>query len=81
MEPSPELIAGITETINISIRPYIERDGGSIAFKDFRDGIVYVELSGACSSCAAHSITLKSGVERSLRKAFREVRAVQAWKA
>jgi Fe-S cluster biogenesis protein NfuA len=71
--------AGIEAIIARDIRPYIERDGGSIAFKEFRDGVVFVELSGACRSCSAHSITLKAGVERALRRAFREVRSVQAW--
>jgi Fe-S cluster biogenesis protein NfuA len=72
-----ELHSNIIATIETQIRPLIERDGGSIAFKDFKEGVVYVELSGACSSCAATSITLKAGVERLLRKAFREVKSVQ----
>jgi Fe-S cluster biogenesis protein NfuA len=71
-----ELRSNIIATIDGQIRPFVERDGGSITFKDFTDGVVYVEMTGACASCAAVSITLKAGVERTLRKAFREVKSV-----
>jgi NFU1 iron-sulfur cluster scaffold homolog, mitochondrial len=73
------LETSIVDTINTQIRPYIERDGGSITFKKFHDGMVYVELAGACQSCTATDITLKAGVERVLRKAFREVKSVRLW--
>lgn len=78
-EADPPIAMQIAETIITTIRPLIERDGGSISFKEFRDGIVYVELAGACHSCSAVSLTLKSGVERLLRRTFREVRSVELW--
>ncbi len=78
-QSSPTLASQIAATIEQQIRPFVERDGGSIAFHAFEDGVVYVTMTGACSSCVAVSITLKSGVERTLRKAFREVKSVALW--
>ncbi|MEG0314280.1 MAG: NifU family protein [Erysipelotrichaceae bacterium] len=45
------------------IRPYMQRDGGDVAFVKFEDGIVYVNMMGACSECYALDDTLKLGVE------------------
>jgi Fe-S cluster biogenesis protein NfuA len=78
-QSASQLASQIATTIEQQIRPFVERDGGSIAFHAFEDGVVYVTMTGACSSCAAVSITLKSGVERTLRKAFREVKSVALW--
>jgi Fe-S cluster biogenesis protein NfuA len=45
------------------IRPYIQRDGGDIQYVRFEDGIVYVQMLGACVGCGAIDSTLKDGVE------------------
>ncbi len=45
------------------LRPYINRDGGDIKFVKLEDGIVYVQMLGACVGCAAIDTTLKDGVE------------------
>ena len=45
------------------IRPYIQRDGGDIRYVRFEDGIVYVEMLGACVGCGALDSTLKDGIE------------------
>ncbi len=45
------------------IRPYIQRDGGDIQYVRFQDGIVYVQMLGACVGCGALDSTLKDGVE------------------
>ena len=45
------------------VRPYINRDGGDIRFVKYHEGIVYVEMMGACVGCAALNNTLKDGVE------------------
>ncbi len=50
------------EVIN-KIRPYINRDGGDIKFVKYEDGIVYVQMLGACVGCAAIDTTLTDGVE------------------
>ncbi len=45
------------------IRPYLQRDGGDVKFISFEDGIVYVEMLGACVGCGALDSTLKDGIE------------------
>ena len=45
------------------VRPYIQRDGGDIKYVRFEDGIVYVEMLGACVGCGALDSTLKDGIE------------------
>ena len=44
------------------LRPYLQRDGGDIEFVDFKDGIVYVKMLGACEGCALIDETLQDGV-------------------
>lgn len=57
-----EKIIKIEQTIE-KIRPYIQRDGGDVTFDHFEDGIVYVEVHGACIGCSALDITIKDGIE------------------
>lgn len=45
------------------IRPYLQRDGGDVKYIKFEDGIVYVEMMGACVGCSALDSTLKDGIE------------------
>lgn len=45
------------------VRPYLQRDGGDIKYISFEDGIVYVEMLGACVGCGALDSTLKDGIE------------------
>jgi Fe-S cluster biogenesis protein NfuA len=45
------------------VRPYLQRDGGDIEFLKIEDGIVYVEMKGACVGCGAIDTTLKDGIE------------------
>ncbi|MEA3419804.1 MAG: NifU family protein [Campylobacterota bacterium] len=49
------------------VRPSIKLDGGDIQLIDIRDGMVYVQLQGACIGCASSGTTLKYGVERQMR--------------
>ena len=51
------------------IRPFLENDGGDIKLIDIEDGkVVKVELQGACVSCSVNQMTLKSGVEMTIKK-------------
>ena len=52
----------IEQTLD-KIRPFINRDGGDVKFVDFIDGIVYVELLGACEGCSLVNNTLSDGIE------------------
>ena len=53
-------------------------DGGDIVYQGFEDGIVYLQLRGACSGCPSSSVTLKSGIESMLQHFVPEVKGVKA---
>ncbi len=60
------------------IRPYLQADGGDIAFDRLTDDkVVYVRLQGACHSCPMAIQTLKNGVEASMRKVLPEIVSVE----
>ena len=51
------------KTILNKIRPYLQQDGGDVEFIEFKDGIVYVKMLGACIGCSSIDITVKDGIE------------------
>ncbi len=55
------------------IRPFLIRDGGDIEFVDFKDGIVYVKMTGHCASCPMIDITLKDNIEMAITAEIPEV--------
>lgn len=57
--------------------PYLQRDGGDIEYVDFKDGIVYVRMLGACAGCTMIDDTLKDGVEQILMEEVPGVLEVQ----
>lgn len=59
------------------LRPYLQRDGGDIEYVDFKDGIVYVRMLGACAGCTMIDDTLKDGVEQILMEEVPSVLEVQ----
>lgn len=59
------------------LRPYLQRDGGDIEYVDFKDGIVYVRMLGACAGCTMIDETLKDGVEQILMEEVSGVLEVQ----
>lgn len=59
------------------LRPYLQRDGGDIEYVDFKDGIVYVRMLGACAGCTMIDETLKDGVEQILMEEVTGVLEVQ----
>ena len=60
------------------LRPYINRDGGDIKFVKLEEGIVYVQMLGACVGCAAIDTTLKDGVEAILLEEVPGIIGVEA---
>lgn len=61
------------------IRPYLEADGGNIAFVSLTDdNVVNVQLQGACAGCPMSMMTLKGGVEAAMKKAIPEIKSVEA---
>jgi Fe-S cluster biogenesis protein NfuA len=68
----------IVEIIETRVRPSVAMDGGDITFRGFKDGIVTLQLKGACSGCPSSAITLKSGIESMLKHFVPEVESVEA---
>ncbi len=68
----------IIKILETKIRPAVARDGGDIKFREFKNGIVRVELQGACSGCPSAALTLKQGVQNLLCHYIPEVREVEA---
>lgn len=66
----------VREILDQEIRPAVAMDGGDITFDRYEDGVVYLYLQGACSSCPSSAMTLKMGVETRLKDAVPEVREV-----
>ncbi|NQU32302.1 MAG: NifU family protein [Bacteroidetes bacterium] len=61
------------------VRPYLQADGGDINFVNItEDFVVNVELTGACGSCAFSTVTLKNGVEATLKKVLPQIKEVVA---
>ena len=57
------------------VRPALQADGGDVELVDVTDdGIVSVRLTGACGSCPMSTMTLKMGIERTLRDKLPEVK-------
>lgn len=60
------------------IRPHLQADGGDVDLVEVKDGVVKVRLKGACGGCPMATMTLKSGIERTLKEEIPEVREVVA---
>ena len=68
----------IVQVLDEYVRPAVEADGGHIAFRSFREGIVTVTLQGSCSGCPSSMVTLKGGIENLLKQMVPGVREVVA---
>ena len=68
----------IVKILNEKIRPAVARDGGDIKFREFKDGVVKVQLQGSCSGCPSSTMTLKQGVQNLLCHYLPEVKEVVA---
>ena len=68
----------IINLLETKIRPAVARDGGDIKFKEFKDGVVKVQLQGSCSGCPSSTMTLKQGVQNLLCHYLPEVKEVVA---
>jgi len=68
----------IVQILDQKIRPAVAKDGGDIKFREFKDGIVKVQLQGSCSGCPSSTMTLKQGVQNLLCHYLPEVKKVEA---
>ena len=73
-----EIEQKIVKILDEKIRPAVARDGGDIKFKEFKDGVVKVQLQGSCSGCPSSTMTLKQGVQNLLCHYLPEVKEVIA---
>ena len=73
-----EIEKKIIKILDQKIRPAVAKDGGDIRFKEFKDGIVKVQLQGSCSGCPSSTLTLKQGVQNLLCHYIPEIKEVQA---
>ncbi|MGB5780050.1 NifU family protein [Allopontixanthobacter sediminis] len=73
-----DIVAQISELLETRIRPAVAGDGGDIAYRGFKDGVVYLTLQGACSGCPSSTATLKHGIEGLLKHYIPEVTEVRA---
>jgi len=73
-----EIEQKIIKILDTKIRPAVAKDGGDIKFKEYKDGVVKVELQGSCSGCPSSTMTLKQGVQNLLCHYLPEVKEVIA---
>jgi len=72
-----EIIMRKLQNIIEQVRPYLQQDGGDVNLVDLTDdGVVLVELTGACGSCPYSTMTLKNGIESVIKKAIPEIKEV-----
>ena len=79
MSDSKEVLERKVKNLIEQVRPYLQQDGGDINFVNITDDmVVNVELTGACGSCPYSTMTLKNGVESTIRKAIPEIKSFEA---
>ena len=69
----PQIVEQIKALLEEKIRPAVAQDGGDIVYQGFKDGIVYLQMQGACAGCPSATMTLKNGVENLLKYYVPEV--------
>ncbi|WP_407149426.1 NifU family protein [Bradyrhizobium sp. ORS 86] len=76
-EEDAETVAQIKDLIETRVRPAVANDGGDITFRGFKDGIVYLNMKGACSGCPSSTATLQHGIQNLLRHFVPDVQEVR----
>ncbi|MCB0793764.1 MAG: NifU family protein [Flavobacteriales bacterium] len=77
-DPTNAEDAQIVSLLDEYVRPAVEADGGHIAFRHFKEGVVTVALQGSCSGCPSSMVTLKGGIENLLKQMMPGVKEVVA---
>ncbi len=77
-EADAEIIDQIKTLLDEKVRPAVAGDGGDIIYHGFKEGVVYLEMQGACAGCPSSTITLKHGIENLLKYYVPEVVDVRA---
>ena len=76
-EDASETVQQIKHLLDTRVRPAVAMDGGDITFHSFEDGVVTLQMRGACQGCPSSTATLKMGIENMLRHYIPEVREVR----
>jgi len=73
-----ELVRAKVEEILNNIRPSLQADGGDVELVDVKEGVVSLKLTGACAGCPMSAMTLKNGIERTLKQEIPDIKEVIA---
>jgi Fe-S cluster biogenesis protein NfuA len=74
-----EVVEKIKELLHTRVQPAVQSDGGTVVFRAFKEGVVYLEMRGACRGCPSSSMTLRNGIRNLLTHFLPEVQDVQPW--
>jgi len=77
-EDEDDIVRQIKQLLDTRVRPAVAMDGGDIVFQGFDEGVVTLQMRGACQGCPSSTATLKMGIENMLRHYIPEVREVRA---
>lgn len=77
-EEEDDIILQIKDLLDERVRPAVARDGGDITFYDYVDGVVFLQMKGACSGCPSSTATLQHGVQNLLKHYIPEIKSVEA---
>lgn len=77
-ETDSEIVKEIKRTLDREIRPVVALDGGDIRFGKFEEGILHLQMKGACSGCPSSQATLKDGIEVRMKEIFPDIKEVVA---
>lgn len=68
----------VEEALN-TIRPYLEADGGNVEVVEITaEQILKLELTGACKTCNMSAMTMKAGIEETIKRAVPEIKGIEA---
>ena len=76
-EEDSETVQQIKHLIDTRVRPAVAMDGGDIIFSSYEDGVVTLQMRGACQGCPSSAATLKMGIENLLKHYIPEVTEVR----
>jgi Fe-S cluster biogenesis protein NfuA len=72
-----EIVITIKELLDTRVRPAVAQDGGDITFRGYENGVVFLNMKGACAGCPSSTATLKHGIQNLLKHFVPEVQQVE----
>jgi Fe-S cluster biogenesis protein NfuA len=77
-EADARIVATVKQLLDERVRPAVAGDGGDITFARYEDGIVWLNMRGACAGCPSSTATLRNGVQNLLKHFIPEIHEVRA---